>query len=160
VWRRVYYDSKESHVNRRRRQRRDVFANDDDPTHVRISRWKGQFEKGYVPNWSREQFVVTDRGTKPQRGAKRRRVYKIQDTKGEEVTGSFYPEQLQFVPAESRNVFEVEKVIKRRKAEQGGFRETLVKFRGWPDKFNRWLNDTELQRYSTPLHEQQQQHHE
>src|SRR5438445_5585475 len=36
-----------------------------DDQRVRISRWKGEFEKGYMPNWSREHFVVRARETHP-----------------------------------------------------------------------------------------------
>ena len=29
--------------------------------HVRISKAKGQFKKGYLPNWTEEVFIITER---------------------------------------------------------------------------------------------------
>jgi len=56
---------------------------------VRITRRKETFEKGYTQNWTREVFTVskvllTDPIT-----------YKIIDSNGEEIIGSFYQQELQ-----------------------------------------------------------------
>ena len=51
---------------------------------TRISRRKGEFEKGYVPNWSREHFVIDKRLKHP------RTVYKLKDARNELVEGNFY----------------------------------------------------------------------
>jgi hypothetical protein len=157
VWKRVYYDSKEARLRRADEQRRtkrrmEDHAKDD---RVRLSRWKGEFEKGYMPNWGREHYVVTATSA-PQRGVQRRPVYKIADEQGEEIKGVCYPEELQRVPPGNvRDVLEVDRVIKKRRTAQGTS-ETLVKFRGWPDKFNRWLTDQELERHTSAPRDQQQ----
>ena len=56
--------------------------------HVRISKQKNIFAKGYAPNWSEEVFVVS-------------RIkntvlwsYVVSDLNGEEITGSFYEKEL------------------------------------------------------------------
>ena len=52
--------------------------------HVRISKYKNSFAKGYAPNWPEEVFVVRKiKNTVPW-------TYVISDLNGEEITGSFY----------------------------------------------------------------------
>ena len=52
--------------------------------HVRISKYKNIFAKGYVPNWSEEIFIVSKiKNTVPW-------TYAINNLNGEEITGSFY----------------------------------------------------------------------
>jgi hypothetical protein len=60
VWRRVYYDSKEARTRLAdmRPANVDNIANTGD--RVRISLTKGHFDKGYVPNWGRQQLVVKE----------------------------------------------------------------------------------------------------
>ena len=50
---------------------------------------KRTFEKGFMPRWQRDVFKVI--GSKYM---KERLVYKLQDLKGEEVKGWFFPEML------------------------------------------------------------------
>ena len=57
--------------------------------HVRISKYKNIFAKGYTPNWSEEVFVISKiKNTVPW-------TYVISDLNGEEITGSFYEKELQ-----------------------------------------------------------------
>ena len=52
--------------------------------HVRISKYKNIFAKGYTPNWSEEVFVIKKvKNTVP-------RTYVIDDLDGEEIIGTFY----------------------------------------------------------------------
>ena len=52
--------------------------------HVRISKHKNIFAKGYTPNWSEEVFVIKKvKNTAPW-------TYVINDLNGEEITGTFY----------------------------------------------------------------------
>ena len=105
---------------------------------ARITRWEGEFEKGYLPNWSREHFIVQRRSAHP------RAVYKISDTSGEPIEGAFYNTELQAIP---QNTLQVERVVRRRKT-AGGQKEVLVKWRGWADKFNRWIPERTLKQYT------------
>ena len=51
--------------------------------HVRISKYKNTFVKGYAPKWSEEVFVVIGiKNTVPW-------TYVVSDLNGEEITGSF-----------------------------------------------------------------------
>ena len=57
--------------------------------YVRISKYKNIFAKGYMPNWSEEVFVVDKvKNTVPW-------IYVINDLNGEEITGTFYENELQ-----------------------------------------------------------------
>ena len=69
----------------------------------------------------------------------RRRVYKIQDYNGEPVKGVWYPEELQQI---TDNQYRIERVLRRRKAADGST-ELFVKWEGWPEKFNSWINEAD-----------------
>ena len=121
VWRRVYYDSKK-HMTTNDQQ---LPAKGD---RVRLSRWKGTFEKGYVPNWSREHYEVMD--MRPQRrGGIPRPVYKLKDMLGEDIKGACYPEEIQRVPEATARIIEVERILRQRRRD-GKEIEYLVKFKG------------------------------
>ena len=86
----------------------DKEINNKDPKfkvgdHVRISKYKNIFAKGYMPNWSEEVFVVKKvKNTVPW-------TYVINDLNGEEITGTFYEKELQKTNQED---FRIEKVIR------------------------------------------------
>ena len=70
--------------------------------HVRISKYKNIFPKGYTPNWSEDVFVVSKvKNTLPL-------TYVISDLNGEKITGSFYERELQ---KSSQEKFRIEKVL-------------------------------------------------
>ena len=57
--------------------------------HIRISKYKNIFARGYAPNWSEEVFLIRKiKNTVPW-------TYAINDLNGEEITGSFYENELQ-----------------------------------------------------------------
>ena len=106
-------------------------VNDKDPKfkagdHVRISKYKNNFAKGYAPNWSEEVFIIS----------------KIKNTvpwtcviNGEEIIGTFYEKEQQKT---NKKEFRIEKVIKRK----GDI--LYVKQKGYNNSFNRWINKKDL----------------
>ena len=73
--------------------------------HVRISKYKNIFAKGYTPNWSEEVFIVSKiNNTVPW-------TYAISDMNGEDITGSFYEGELQ---STNQQIYRIEKIIKRK----------------------------------------------
>ena len=73
--------------------------------HVRISKYKNVFAKGYTPNWSEAIFIVNKvKNTLPW-------IYEINDLNGEKIIGSFYEKELQKT---NQKEFRIEKVIKRK----------------------------------------------
>jgi hypothetical protein len=71
---------------------------------VRISKWKGTFEKGYLANFSEEIFTVNGMDTRHQPT-----MYTIIDEQGEQIEGNFYTPELQAVKL--TEWYAVEKVI-------------------------------------------------
>jgi hypothetical protein len=98
--------------------------------HVRISREKGLFEKGFDQNWSREIFVIS--------GIVRREkvVYKLTDLGKEPIEGTFYEVELQKVNLPE--TYAIETILKRRG------NKYFVKWQGYPEKFNSWISSSDL----------------
>ena len=97
--------------------------------HVRISKYKNIFAKGYMPNWSEEVFVIKKvKNTIPW-------TYVINDLNGEEIIGTFYEKELQKTNQEE---FRIEKVI-RRKGDK-----LYVKWKGYDNSFNSWIDKGNL----------------
>lgn len=97
---------------------------------VRIKKKKKTFEKGYTSRWTEEVFTIsTIMYTNPV-------TYKITDYDGEEIKGSFYEPELQKT---KQDVYRIEKVI-RKKGKQ-----SLVKWLGYPIKFNSWIDTDSIQ---------------
>ena len=112
----------------------DKEINNKDPKfkvgdHVRISKYKNIFAKGYTPNWSEEIFVIKKvKNTVPW-------TYVINDLTGEEVTGTLYEKELQKANQEE---FRIEEIIKR----NGD--KIYVKWKGLDHSFNSWIDKTSL----------------
>ena len=102
---------------------------------VRISKMKRTFEKGYLPNFSKEIFTIS------QQIPRQPPVYKLKDYDQEELSGTFYNEELQKVIKED-DVYEVEKILKKRG--KGKNREVFVKWLGYPAKFNSWIPESQV----------------
>ena len=69
--------------------------------HVRISKYKKIFAKGYTPNWSEEIFVVSkNKNTIPW-------TFVVNDLSGEKITGSFYENELQKTSQEKSRIKKV-----------------------------------------------------
>ena len=101
---------------------------------VRISKFKRKiFDKGFTPNWTEEIFVVDEiLNTNPL-------TYKLVDLLEEKITGSFYEAELQKT---NQNIFRIEKVIRRDQKKK----KALVKWKGYPDKFNSWVPLSEVEK--------------
>ena len=109
-------------------------VNDNNPKfkvgdHVRISKYKNIFAKGYTPNWSEEVFVIKKvKNTVPW-------TYVINDLNGEEIIGTFYEKELQKT---NQQDFRLENVIKRK----GG--KLYVKLKGYDNLCNSWIDKKDL----------------
>ena len=88
---------------------------------VRASSHKTLFDQGYMPNWTKEHFRVSQ--AVPPRKETKRGVYKLVDYNDEHVKNSWYPEELQNI---SDNQYRFEKVLRRRTLPIGT-KETFVR---------------------------------
>ena len=105
---------------------------------VRISKVKGQFEKGYLPNWSREEFIVDKINKKflPT-------MVSLKDFHGEPIEGGFYADEVQkIVRDKDDDVYAVEKVIRQKR--QHGVIWYYVKWLGYDDSFNSWIRKSDV----------------
>ena len=99
---------------------------------VRVSKYKGTFEKGYETNWSEEVFTVHEvHPSEPP-------VYRLRDDLGDVLDDAFYELELQKVSVPNDKMYRVESVLQRRKV--GGRTEALMKWFGYPSKFNSWID--------------------
>ena len=99
---------------------------------VRVSKNKRPvFDKGYTPNWTEEIFIIDDiLPTKPV-------TYSIVDLMKKKIKGSFYEKELQKA---KQQTYRIEKIIKK----DNKNKLALVKWSGYPDKFNSWVSLDDL----------------
>ena len=102
---------------------------------VKISKRKQAFEKGYLPGWLQEIFII------PKRFPTTPVTYEIKDASDEETKGRFYEPELPLIIKED-NVYDVEKVLKTRR--RNGKIEYYANWKGYPDKFYSWIDSCSL----------------
>lgn len=100
--------------------------------HVRIALGRGTFARGYDEYWSREVFVIEFAKSREQPV-----VYVLKDLMGERIRGTYYEEELQLIDFDPNAQFEIESVLDTRR--RRGRVEKLVKWLGYPEKFNQWI---------------------
>ena len=127
VWERLYGDKKKK--KKKKKKKAALKVGDK----VRLNKKHRPFKKGYLPGWTEEVFVVT----------KVRRdgnvvVYKISEWDDTPIKGTFYEEDLQKVTTSDDDLFRIDSVVKRRKD------SVLVRWKGWPSKFDSWINKKDL----------------
>ena len=97
--------------------------------HVRISKYKNMFGKGNTQNWSEEVFIISKiKNAVPWKSV-------ISNLNGEPIAGSFYETELQKA---SQEKFRIEKVIKIKGD------KLYVKWKGYDNSFNSWINQKDL----------------
>ena len=86
-------------------------------------------KKGYTTRWKEEIFKIKEiQNTNPV-------TYKLQDLNDEEIKGTFYEPELQKT---KQQVFRIEKVLEK------GKNKSWVKWKGYSDKFNSWVDNKKL----------------
>jgi hypothetical protein len=97
---------------------------------IRITVKKDVFLKGCIPSWTEELFTVSAiQHTDPI-------TYKIKDLNGEEIKGTFYAQEMQ---KSTQETFRIEKVLKTKG------HKLLVKWMGYSDDFNSWIDKKVVQ---------------
>ena len=106
---------------------------------VRITRKRRPFQRGFHHQWSYEIFKISKvRNTNPV-------TYELKDFDSQVLKGSFYESEINQVD-KSANIYSVERVIRKRRRQ--GAVQYLVKYLGYPDSFNSWVNQEDLFRLS------------
>ena len=99
---------------------------------VRLNEKFRTFKKGYLPGWTEEVFVVrrVQKGKVP--------TYKVNEWDGTQIKGTFYEQDMQKVTVEDDDLFRIDKIVKRKGD------KVLVRWKGWPDKYDTWLNKKDV----------------
>ncbi|KAL3113650.1 hypothetical protein niasHT_010679 [Heterodera trifolii] len=130
---------------------------------VRIEKHKHVFKKGYLPRFTDEVFTVAE-----VRDSRTPTTYKLRDDNGELLTGWFYAQDLCLVlppPAPPQHptqqgaetpaavdaaaavvgpVYDIERVLKRRRQGRNGVEHCLVKWKGYSTAHNSWIPATSI----------------
>ena len=132
VWKRLY--------DKRLKKKKPQFKVGD---RVRLNKIHRTFQKGYLPGWTEEVFVVhrVVPGPVP--------TCKIREWDDTPVQGTFYEADLQKVHVSDQALFRIEKVLKRQKD------RLLVKWKGWPDKYNSWIARGDMTSLRQPKRQRQ-----
>ena len=96
---------------------------------VRINKKFRTFKKSYLPGWTEEVFIVAKVNRKPPVV-----TYKIKEYDNTPLKGTFYKQDLQKVNVSKGEMFRIEKIVKRKGS------KVLVRWKGWPVKYDSWLD--------------------
>nr|CAD2196332.1 unnamed protein product [Meloidogyne enterolobii] len=103
---------------------------------VRIEKYKHIFQKGYLPNFTNEIFIIDKVRLVPYQPP----TYKIKDSNGEQIRGWFYSNDLILVKENSKkdeNLYDINKVLKKKETRWG--RLCFCQLEGlWPEH-NSWI---------------------
>nr|CAD2186092.1 unnamed protein product [Meloidogyne enterolobii] len=102
---------------------------------VRIEKYKHVFQKGYLPNFTNEIFIINKIREVPHQPP----TYKICDQEGEIIRGWFYSDDLCLVKELKKNekFYDIEKVLRKRRIDNEV--QCLVKWKGYASKHNSWV---------------------
>ncbi|XP_076278402.1 uncharacterized protein LOC143208151 [Lasioglossum baleicum] len=94
--------------------------------HVRISKFKTLFDKGYTPNWSTEIFkIIAVKRTNPV-------TYLLADVRGKPIAGGFYEHEIR--ATKYPDIYLVEKILRRKG------NNVYVKWLGMDASHNSWIS--------------------
>ena len=105
---------------------------------VRLTYKKRTFRRGYEQKWTEEIFSISHayyRNGVP--------VYKVKDYDGEQIKGGFYGFELQKVDKDRDVLWKIEQLLKKKRVK--GQTMLLVRWLGWPKKFDSWIAEKDLQ---------------
>jgi len=106
---------------------------------VRTSKEKVKFAKGYELSFSTEIFWfarVIQRVPQP--------VYKLTGLQDRPIEGQFYKYELVKVIVSPHTEFEINKLMRTRN--KNGIKQHFVKWRGYDETFNSWINSTDIKK--------------
>lgn len=133
VWRNLYEEKGNKKANTNSKPKFNIGD------HVRITKYKHIFQKGYETNWSDEIFIITSIIERSPWV-----VYTLKDLQNESITGTFYEKELQKVTYNPSAKYKIDKILRTRNS--GRRKELLVKWKGYPNKFNSWILAANLEK--------------
>ena len=108
---------------------------------VRISHIRSVFDREYSQKWTGELFKVKSRYRREDVN-----VYTLEGWDGETIEGTFYEPELQAVNVDETTEYHIEKVLRKRTRQRQ--KEVLVRWLHWPKKYDTWIPEKDVSRYS------------
>ena len=138
LWWQMYWP-KEPYIKKLKKKKRIPYAFKVGDK-VRTSYTRKPFQREYDSRWTAEIFKIKRRYMRQGQP-----IYTVVDWYDKPVAGTFYQKELQKVESTDEDIFKVEKVLKYKG--RGRNKQALVKWKGWPKKFNSWINASNLITY-------------
>ena len=104
---------------------------------VRITYLRHPFQRDYDQTYTEEVFIIRDRFRS--QGIP---IYKLKDMMDEPIQGTFYTSELQRVIKDEKTIWRIDKILRKRK--RSGKNEVLVRWLGWPKKFDSWVLEKDI----------------
>jgi len=136
LWAYMYLKPKLMNVKKEKTKRKRLFRFKIGQL-VRISHQRRAFIRAYNEQWSYEVFKIKRRFQ--MQGIS---MYKLVDLLESEIKGNFYQAELQAVDKSEDTLWEVEKIIRKRR--RNNRTEVLVKWTGYSDRFNSWVDEADV----------------
>ena len=133
MWAYMYLKPKHMNVEKKTTKRKRLFRFKIGQL-VRISHQRQVFTRAYNEQWSYEVLKIKRRFQ--MQGIP---MYKLVDLLESDIKGNFYQAELQAVYKSEDTLWNVEKIIRKRR--QNNRTEVLVKWTGYSDRFNSWVDE-------------------
>ena len=108
---------------------------------VRLSYTKSKFDRKYTSKWTHEIFTIYKKFIHQGQP-----IYKVKNWFNEKLEGSFYQPELQKVNITEDNLYKIDNIIKSKGS--GKNKKILVSWLGWPNRYNSWIPESELQDFT------------
>ena len=118
------------------KRRKPVFSVGDE---VRIAIQKTQFARAYGEKFTRETFIVT----KVLQNQPIPR-YQLTDKLGNKIIGTFFANEMTRYRPSDNELYKIDKILKKRKNPKTNKIEYLVKWLGYSDIHNSWVDKTQI----------------
>ena len=131
VWKNQFFkpEKRDRHPRKPKKLAAFRFQIDDS---VKISVAKTKFSREWQEKFGNETFRIKSRKTLD--GIP---MYLLEDGTGDTIKGYFYEPEMTKVNVPADKLYKIEKVLRTRKRQ--GEEQKLVKFQGFPNKYNEWI---------------------
>ena len=101
--------------------------------------FKKDFQRDYDQTYIEEIFIVSARFMS--QGIP---IYKLKDMLDNPILGTFYASQIHTVNKNEETIWRIDKILRKRKKDDKN--EVLVRWLGWPKKFDSWVLEKDIKK--------------